>query len=420
MFNDLYNNRKIIIIVLIIILIIYLLYKYPYLTTKEYWRTAMNTSHSLYKKTNGYLDEYAKNTLIKINQRAIPTPEDYLISALILDRNVIQNEQMINRENILNAGNNYIDAINHNAIFDANDNGNIIIDFAFGFGETWDELLTPLTNYATTKKTELIKDRVDKVKKITDNKKEATELYLTVSTTHTNDGQNVHDSNINHKVKAIVSKLIEEAPDTNYNIDNIIDYFIKSNFANNNKFESFMTVIDVFKKSEYVLLAGVSDLQVLEIIWNRINDERNSENKDKLLEALYNNILDCYENDNIVCANGRILRVIGALTLLDFDESNWYLFKTEDTRNMVFDEVRKLIDKIANDNAEGNLKYACIEYGATSNEENARKPTEEETKELEDIMKKAIANMIDELAVKYDIKQSQIPLLKEEALASII
>lgn len=412
-------NKRIIFIVLIIILIIYLLYKYPYLTTKEYWRTAMNTSHSLYKKTNGYLDEYAKNTLIKINQRAIPTPEDYLISALILDRNVIQNEQMINRENILNAGNNYIDAINHNAIFDANDNGNIVIDFAFGFGEAWDELLTPLTNYATTKKTELIQDRVNKVKKITDNKKQATDLYLTVSTTHTNDGQNVHDSNINHKIKIIINKLLEESTKSD-NIDNIIDFYIKSDFANNNKFESFMNVIDVFKKSEYVLLAGISDLQVLEIVWNRINDERNAENKDKLLEALYNNILDCYENDNIVCANGRILRVIGSLTLLDFDESNWYLFKVEDTRNMVFDEVRKLIDKIAQDNINTDLKFACIEYGATNSEENPRKPTEEETKELEDIMKKEIIDMIDKKAVEFDIKPSQIPLLKEEALASII
>ena len=35
-------------------------------------------------------------------------------------------------------------------------------------------------------------------------------------------------------------------------------------------------------------------------------------------------------------------------------------------------------------------------------------------------MKKEIINMIDKKAVEFDIKPSQIPLLKEEALASII
>ena len=428
MLEFLLKHRTIILVILLVI-IIYMIFNDP--TIRKYWNNLFDNTTALYKKTNGYLDENARLTLTKIKERSIPSPEDFLYSALILDRNVIQNEQMHNTQNILNAGFNYMNAIALGALIDYNDNGNMVIDIAGNFGEQWGELMTPLTEYANVKKIEKIKERVESVKGMTDNKKEASELYLEISTVHTNDTQNVHDSSVNRQVKAILEIIISETSDKRHCIEEIVEFY-----KGRSDYDLFTEVIDVIRQSEFVIMIGISDKQVLELIWKRIHNPINEKNKDNLLDAFYLNLLECHENGSVVCANGRVCRMINSLSTLDANPKTWELMKLEDIRNMIFDKTRKIIQDVAQANVGGKLKYACLEYGAVDefdpnfqktgdelndNEiETPREATEEETKELEDIMKLEITTMIDDTAIQYNIDTNQIPKLKMEAVAAII
>jgi NADH/NAD ratio-sensing transcriptional regulator Rex len=118
-----------------------------------------------------------------------------------------------------------MNAIALNALIDINDNGNTVIDIAGGFGDQWGELMNPLTEYANVKKMEKIKERVESVKNITDNKKEASDLYLEISTVHTNDSQNVHDTNVNKQVKAILELIISNTTAKGDCTNEIVEFY---------------------------------------------------------------------------------------------------------------------------------------------------------------------------------------------------
>ena len=163
---------------------------------------------------------------------------------------------------------------------------------------------------------------------------------------------------------------------------------------------------------------SITDAICLQLVWNRAEHPENKKNKELIKQAIFDNLVDCWErdifgNDTIVCVTGRSTRVLSSLTLLDFDESNWSVKKFEEFKNDIFKKVKIIILDNAKEATYSNnidLQNAGKTYLATTAAElnSIDAPSEGAIIELNTKIKQDISDMIDNYVKKLELEYNTI------------
>jgi len=291
----------------------------------------------------------------------------------------------------------------------------------------------------------IIQTRQDTARENAETANQAVNNYLDIAALPTNDAQNVHDHTVLAGFKMILERLKSEQSDELESLDDIINEVKKRGrmYSDNRPQITIqaLSVIEKMKEGEQILALEINgepttDAMCLQLVWNRANHPQNAEKCHMIKQAIFDNLLDCWEDDaifgekKIVCVTGRATRMLGSLTLLDFDQRNWEVKKFEDFKNEIFKNVKDII-KMESENAANSsnvdLQNAGRLYLATTVEEmqNITQPSEDATATLNNIIKNKISDMIDNYVNKLEQQFfTEIPpymknSVKKEALASI-
>jgi len=122
------------------------------------------------------------------------------------------------------------------------------------------------------------------------------------------DKQNVHDSTLVATMRSGLDKLKESTGqrDVPSDLNDIRRALPIRSKAQN--------VLDQMMANPVPLSAfGVTESEVLSMVWGRIQDPVNQDRKSDLIESLTKNLEQCYENGHMVCANGRTTHAVQTL-----------------------------------------------------------------------------------------------------------
>jgi hypothetical protein len=155
-------------------------------------------------------------------------------------------------------------------------------------------------------------------------------------------------------------------------------------------------VLDRLELGEMVVTVGATDAECLVLVWRRASDPRNAAHKNRIQQAVFDALADCWEDGldqrHIVCVNGRTGRLLAALVLLDWDERNWVIKTIEQLKNDVFAAAKDAIEEVALKAADSpDLPYAAA--GRNYLAADARdlvKTSEDAERRLSDSMRAAI------------------------------
>lgn len=216
--------------------------------------------------------------------------------------------------------------------------------------------------------------------------------FLDLSTRHTSDPQNSHDSSVNAAKRATVARLREDqgACDRLPTLGQIAAEINaggaafsrdpRTGAARPALVEKAVAVVERARDGDRSSSAAASDEEVLRRVWARADDGRNAEKRSQLRQAAFDALVDCWERgigvDQIQCVDGRIGRMLGALVWLDHDEANWQLRRLEQHKNEIFEEAARVIraaaEEAAGQTADAGLRAAGLAYLASTPAELAR------------------------------------------------
>jgi hypothetical protein len=195
------------------------------------------------------------------------------------------------------------------------------------------------------------------------------EAFLGLSVQHTSDSQNSHDVSVNAAKRGLVARLRrEQAPlERLPSLDQIaaalrsdtdrLSRDPASGKPRPARTEQALAVVARAKAGERSLAADAGDEEVLRRVWARAAHPSNAAQAGPLRQAVYDALVDCWERgiqgEKIQCVDGRIGRLLSALTLLDFDEATWGLKRLEQHKNEVYAEAQKVIREAAQEAAQG-------------------------------------------------------------------
>jgi hypothetical protein len=118
------------------------------------------------------------------------------------------------------------------------------------------------------------------------------------------DPQNVHETTVNTGMKKKYN-IIKQKEIALNNID------IPTDKYSTNDIDKILKVLHMNSTWN-----EEKEEDIYKTIWNYIK----SQNNQNLMDAFFSAILDCYENNIMVCTVGRINRILGSLIMLDVDE----------------------------------------------------------------------------------------------------
>lgn len=261
-----------------------------------------------------------------------------------------------------------------------------------------------------------------------------------------NDNQNVHDSNINDKLREIYDKIryeykkYENGNSSSNGINNldeeIYDYYLNSTEFNDNEKHIIVEVLDnAMKGDKSSLLNNIlgfdntnlgdkdditsKENYILRNVWCRSKHPNNKDNEENIKYNLGKQLVDCMNGKMLHCMSGRISRYISALEMNDFEIANETIFKTKDIlRKEIMDKcsllIQSEIEKCYN-NEECEWKKAAISYkdGISVDDNDMKKGI--------DHLTKIIDNILDEYKEKYNSKtdNAMFNTLREELLIGI-
>jgi hypothetical protein len=321
----------------------------------------------------------------------------------------------------------------HPAILDINDNALLM-----------DILDNHILDIMGAHRDNVIQTRQTAARENTNTANQAVVNYLDLAAAPTNDTQNVHDHTVLAGFKLILERLKAEV-NTIATIEDIINEIKKkARMFSDNRPQltmSALSVIDKMQEGEIITALEINgepttDLMCLQLVWSRANDPNNAEKQDTIKQSIFDNLLDCWENNiltgerTIVCVTGRATRMLSSLTLLDYDPQNWEVKKFEDFKQEIFKNVKKIImDEAtkASNSSNVDMQNAGRSYLATTREEleNIPQVTEEAIANLNMQIKESISAMIDSYVVDLeksfstDIPQYMKNSVKKEAMSAV-
>lgn len=122
------------------------------------------------------------------------------------------------------------------------------------------------------------------------------------------DPQNVHETTVNTNMKK--KYLIIKSKNIPTDVIDIKTWLNTSKYSTSDrdKISKVLRMNSIWNDEK--------ENEVYKTIWRYIKSQENQD----LIDAFFGAILDCYENNSMVCTVGRINRIIGSLIMLDKDE----------------------------------------------------------------------------------------------------
>lgn len=142
------------------------------------------------------------------------------------------------------------------------------------------------------------------------------------------DTQNVHDNTLGTIMNSNIINLSKTPQLTSLNINEIFDLIHYSNEDLSVRSKAKKVLEDIIIHNAVLSRYNKSELEILELVWNRIN-ELDKIKADDAKTMLVKQLADGYENGAVVCATGRAMRVLSALDGID------ETFETGITKNIV-------------------------------------------------------------------------------------
>lgn len=274
------------------------------------------------------------------------------------------------------------------------------------------------------------------------------DAYAELSKEQTNDKENVHDVIVNSGLKGIIDRLRMEQNDVHLiTVDQIMADIRKNGGKYSENRPSLVNdalfVIGLAKTRSYVIAAAAHEDEILMRVWTRAKDKKNVLNEDKIKQAVFDAACDAIttppqngvfqqgeNNQSTVCVHGRASRYIAALTLLDYDERNWQIRRSEDIKNEIMEYAHEMTKNEAMniiqtaDNTD--IKNAAKAYFATTQAEYAAlgNITPEAAEAVTNILKFTVGKRIDEKIIDlandgHTLNAEQTEKIKKNALAAI-
>jgi len=370
----------------------------------------------IYKKSGGLYDDNAISALKIINKIDKPNLEDYFNAGTIIGFNIMQGDFTENTNAISDVIYNYGTALNRILQNERVENPhdidrqfmlNRIEDFEARIIETNIDIpelnVIDITLHEAKDKvkTEDIAER--KTESILNTKKDSANKFIDKSIKYTSDTQNVHDSLLCQDLRESLHSLMKTC-DITKTLDetlNEIREFVTNKYsekANGNKINKIFATLDTINENNYIGTLNTYEGEIIKVIWDRTNQIGNAANSDKMKEALIDSMVDCWENEILVCINGRCARYISSISTLDFDNSVGQVGTKETYRNEILEKTRQLLEeaiKEAKESANDDMKKIGLSY-----EDPKISINEKVEKEFKENLRKKIDSMVDKYKSK--------------------
>jgi len=214
-------------------------------------------------------------------------------------------------------------------------------------------------------------------------------IIPTIPPIRRNDPQNTHNSQVLSTAINSINNLkkstkIEKSLPTSLKE---IRKFLKNMPKNDKRDDSLKSLNHIEKNTSPFTFSDMKEVNVLNLIWNRIHSDVHKDNLDTVKESLYNQLADMQEHGYSVCATGRFTRLVDTLNVIDEEVSikPSYVINQE-----MMNKSSKIRENILNTYSENERKE--LEKGTSNKQEEYDKNLKEKiVKELkEDYVKTKI------------------------------
>lgn len=318
-------------LVLLIIVVICILY---------YYRKDTNSNSSALDRSNGTFDAPAKEALSTIEHKTEKTARDYIDRADIVFHNILEDDlgkvPDADRENVANAiAGDYITGAAMLAPDDpvagdvAQRMRNIVLntdpDLQRAIEESMNTTLRAARNierkHADARLLTVRRQLRSRAGRATVSSK-----YLRDSVHYESDRQNAHDSQVNADLRATFAIIADPLCDKRAAIDEIRARLPQGGAAR--------TALEKIALGGFISALNTSEDYVLACVWNRAAHPENADNAENIRAAIIRALGECIEGTGMVCANGRVSRIIGSLAALDFNSrvgniGSYQMYKNE-------------------------------------------------------------------------------------------
>lgn len=204
-----------------------------------------------------------------------------------------------------------------------------------------------------------------------------------------NDPQNTHNSQVLSTAINSINNL-KKSTKMERNLPTSlkeIRKFLKNMPKNDKRDDSLKSLNRIEKNTSPFTFSDMKEVNVLNLIWNRIHSDVHKDNLDTVKESLYNQLADMQEHGYSVCATGRFTRLVDTLNIIDEEVSikPSYVINQE-----MMNKSSKIRENILNTYSENERKE--LEKGTSNKQEEYDKNLKEKiVKELkEDYVKTKI------------------------------
>lgn len=138
-----------------------------------------------------------------------------------------------------------------------------------------------------------------------------------------NDPQNTHNSQVLSTAINSINNL-KKSTKMERNLPTSlkeIRKFLKNMPKNDKRDDSLKSLNRIEKNTSPFTFSDMKEVNVLNLIWNRIHSDVHKDNLDTVKESLYNQLADMQEHGYSVCATGRFTRLVDTLNVIDEEVS---------------------------------------------------------------------------------------------------
>lgn len=188
-----------------------------------------------------------------------------------------------------------------------------------------------------------------------------------------NDMQNTHDTGVLGTIKASINKLKENVHINNNSLNEIRDY-IRSKNDNRLKGNALRALEEIRNNNERVSSVDSNEMDVLNLVWSRINSDELKENQEDLKKTFMSQLGEMIEHNNPVCSTGRVTRLVDTLNVVDplinikstTDIRQEMLLKASKIRNELENKDKNVDDVVVKDTIITQLKKDYLDTNILS------------------------------------------------------
>jgi hypothetical protein len=319
---------------------------------------------TLYNKSIGTFDGPAKAALSILENKSYKSTNDKLLEATIISESILEGETPLRSPHTINAANKYTEALRNPAdnienhlldtaeVFNVRlantvltqadlfpDDDDIFNEFDLVIGNLGENInLARQTQAAAIKQYQ---------REISNTSNESITNYLTDIKSYTSDPQNSHDTTVSKEIRNsldIIESNISNNKSADFVFSDIIEFIRRSDITTPKKQRAKHALEVIKERNNEVFAANRNEIEVVRLVWLRADHPKNTANEENIKSAILDALVDItntnsWNETDTVCPNGRISRIVGALSTLDFNDNVGALQTSEQINNYILDQA---------------------------------------------------------------------------------